>query len=99
MLETESRLHKMRMMVGSHSLESYRFSVLPGFGPAAEVLLFRQKDPKPLTPSLAGLHGTNARGRASQLATLKQGPQKIKSVRPWGQPAGVGLEETNILEG
>jgi len=26
---------------------------MPGFGPAAEALLFRQKDPKPLTPSSA----------------------------------------------
>jgi len=26
---------------------------LPGFGPAAEALLFRQKDPKPLMPRLS----------------------------------------------
>ncbi len=26
---------------------------MPGFVPAAEVLLFRQKNPKPLTPSSA----------------------------------------------
>ena len=32
------------------SLVSKRISVIPGFGPAAEALLFRQKDPKPLLP-------------------------------------------------
>ncbi len=31
-----------------------------GFGPAAEVLLFRQKDPKPLTPRLASLKRRDA---------------------------------------
>ena len=63
--------------------------VLPGFGPAAEVLLFRQKDPKPMTPSSAGLDGTDAGGRADQLATLRQGPQDFRSVRPKGRTAGV----------
>ena len=34
---------------------------VPGFGPAAEVLLFRQKAPKPLTPPvLIKLDGRNA---------------------------------------
>jgi len=36
------------------------FSVLPGFAPAGEALLFRQKSPKPLTPRLAS---TGADGR------------------------------------
>jgi hypothetical protein len=34
---------------------------VPGFGPAAEVLLFRQKDPKPLTPRPISLYGTDAK--------------------------------------
>jgi len=33
---------------------------MPGFGPAAEVLFFREKDPKPLTPSPASADGTDA---------------------------------------
>ncbi len=33
------------------------FSVLPGFAPAGEALLFRQKWPKPLTPRLALYRG------------------------------------------
>jgi hypothetical protein len=71
-------------------------SVLPGLGPAAEALLFRQKDPKPLTPCSAESEGTAARGRADQLAALRQGPQEQKSVRPRGRPAGVGRgRETN----
>ena len=32
----------------------------PGFGPAAEPLLFRQKWPKPLTPRLASWEGRDA---------------------------------------
>jgi len=36
------------------------FSVLPGFAPAGEALLFWQKSPKPLTPRLAS---TGADGR------------------------------------
>ena len=63
---------------------------MPGFGSAAELLLFRQKDPKPLTPSPAALVGTDAGGRADQLAELvlslleglKQGPQQDKGVHP-----------------
>jgi hypothetical protein len=48
--------------------------VLPGFAPADEALLFRQKDPKPMTPHPATLNGTDASlGRAGQLAALKQG--------------------------
>jgi hypothetical protein len=72
--------------------------VMPGFAPAGEVLLFRQKDPKPLTPSLASLgrKAANFR-RADQLAELvlslveglKQGPPTYQSVLSMGQPAGV----------
>ena len=77
----------------------------PGFAPAGEALLFRQKDPKPLTPRLASLERTDARfRRADQLAEpvlsfvegLKQGPPDEESVPPLGQTAGVGAEETTI---
>jgi len=46
---------------------------VPGFGPAAEVLLFRQKDPKPLTPRSASLEGTDAGygGRSNSLRSNK----------------------------
>jgi len=64
----------------------------PGVGPAAEVLLFRQKDPKPCSPSLATSHRADAGdGGAAQLARLKQGPPMDLSVSPVGQPAGEGV--------
>ncbi|WP_342348816.1 hypothetical protein [uncultured Nitrospira sp.] len=64
---------------------------MPGFGPAAEALLFRQKAPKPLTPRPAASDETNAGlGRAGQLAVLKQGPPVDGSVRLWDRTAGVG---------
>jgi hypothetical protein len=70
------------------------FSVLPGFGPAAEPLLFRQKWPKPLTPRPVSLDWTDAKHeKAGQLAALRQGPLIDKSVRPWGLAAGVGQGE------
>ena len=51
---------------------------MPGFVPAAEVLLFRQKDPKPLTPRPASLNGPYAsHGRAGQLATLTQKASRV----------------------
>ena len=58
------------------------------FGPAAEPLLFRQKEPKPLTPRPASFNETDARhGRASQLAALKQGsPDHV--ARPLRGPGG-----------
>src|SRR5680860_1082538 len=69
---------------------------MPGFGPAAEPLLFRQKDPKPLTPRLAHQSGgTPTLRRAAQLAGLRHGPLDAKSVPPVGQPAGVRLQKTN----
>ena len=68
---------------------SLPISELPGVSPPyGEVLLFRQKDPKPWTPRLALLEGRDAnRRRAAQLARLTQGPPNAKSVPPWG-PAG-----------
>ncbi len=64
---------------------------MPGFGLAAKLLLFRQKDPKPLTPRPACLYETDARReRADQLAVLKQGPPDNQSVHPEGRTAGVG---------
>ncbi len=48
---------------------------MPGFGLAAEVLLFRQKAPKPLTPSSASSDwAAEGNGKAGQLASLTQGP-------------------------
>jgi len=59
----------------SLNIVSTCFSVLPGFAPAGEALLFRQNDQKPLTPRLASLERTDASlRRAAQLALLKQGP-------------------------
>ena len=67
---------------------------MPGFGPAAEVLLVRQKDPKPLTPRPVTSEWTDANlRRAGQLAALKQGPPSDESVRPEGRAAGVGHGE------
>jgi len=63
---------------------------MTGFGPAAEILFFWEKDPKPLTPCLTTLDWMDARhGKARQLASLKQGPPIVKSVLPEGQTAGV----------
>ncbi len=61
------------------------FQCCRGFGPAAEALLFRQKDPKPLTPNLAKLDEMDARHRrARQLATLTQGPPLVmRAPLPW----------------
>jgi hypothetical protein len=64
---------------------------VPGVGPAAEVLLFRQKDPKPLTPRSASLDWADAGKRAGQLARpalsfvegLRQGPPR-KRASPHG---------------
>ncbi len=65
---------------------------MPGFGPAAEVLFFREKDPKPLTPRPASLNETDARfGRADQLAALRQGPPVYEGVLTEGRAAGVGI--------
>ena len=69
--------------------------MLPGFAPAGEALLFRQKATKPLTPRLAALERTDAsqpkeggptRGACvlSLLEGLKQGPPADESVPPLG---------------
>jgi hypothetical protein len=72
-------------------------SVLPGFAPAGEALLFRQKAPKPVTPRLTSLERRDASlRRADQLAPLKQGPPADESVPPLGQTEGVGPGETNL---
>ncbi len=59
--------------------------------------LFRQNDPKPLTPRPASFNELDARhGRASQLAGLKQGSLGHERVHPEGRAAGVGPWEANI---
>ncbi len=81
---------------------------MPGFGPAAEVVACRVlkgatfvgegKDPKPLSPRPASSNAANAsRGRAGQLAALRQGPPIHMSVHPWGRVAGAGQEEVESL--
>jgi len=48
---------------------------MPGFGPAAEVLFFREKDPKPFPPRPATFYRADAcNGGVAQLAGLRQGP-------------------------
>ena len=47
---------------------------MPGFVPAAEVLLFQQKDPKPLTPSSATSDWSdvgNGRGEPTRMAQTR----------------------------
>ena len=85
-----------RIALVNPTLVSTWFSVLPGFAPAGEALLFRQKAPKPLTPRLVSLERMDASlRRADQLAPLKQGPPADESVPPLGQTAGVRPWETN----
>ncbi len=71
---------------------------MPGFGPTADPLLFRQKWTKPLTPrSVSSEEADASHGRAGQLAVLKQGPPRYKSVRPGGRAAGVGQGEGRVI--
>ena len=49
----ENALAGERIALISPTLVLACFPVLPGFAPAGEALLFRQKDPKPVTPRLA----------------------------------------------
>jgi hypothetical protein len=64
---------------------------MPGLGPAAEVLLFRQKWPKPMTPRLALLEGRDAKDTKSGPTRSAQTRAAKCEERPsWGQPAGVG---------
>ena len=86
-----------RIALVAPTLVSTWSSVLPGFAPAGEALLLRQKDPKPVTPRLASLERTDAcLRRADQLASLKQGPPPDTSVPPLGQAADVGPWKTNM---
>jgi len=56
---------------------------VPGFGPAAEILLFWPKDPKQLTPRPGSFDGADATyGMAGQLTALAQGPPVIKASAP-----------------
>ena len=49
----EKALAGERIALMSPTLVLTCFSVLPGFAPAGEALLFRKKGPKPVTPRLA----------------------------------------------
>ena len=90
-LASKKALGGERFTLVSPTPESRGFSVLPGFASAGELLFFREKDPKPLTPRLASLERTYANlQRADQLAPLTQGPPADMSVPPLGQTAGVG---------
>ena len=53
---------------------------MPGFGPAAEVLLFQQKDPKPFFPvrGPTGPWSTAPNNMARELASLKQPSPKSR---------------------
>jgi hypothetical protein len=76
-----------RMCISNSHVNVY--FVLPGLGPAAEALLFWQKDPKPFPPRSAQFHRADANnGEAAQLAGLKQGPPLDLSVSPIGRPEG-----------
>jgi len=94
---SQQALASTRVALVSPTLASQWCSVLPGFAPAGEALLFWQKAPKPLTPRLALLEGTDANlRRADQLAPLTHGPLVDESIPPLGQTAGVGPWEPNI---
>jgi hypothetical protein len=74
--------------------------MIPGFGPATEVLFLREKDPKPLTPRQTSLDGSDANPRrANQLAALKQGLLNAQSVRPLSLSAGVGQGKERKFSG
>lgn len=54
---------------------------MQGFAPADGLLLFWQKEPKPVTPHPVSSDMVDAsHGRAVQLAALRQGPPVDKSV-------------------
>ncbi len=64
---------------------------MPGFGPAAKVLFFREKYPKPFSPRSATLNRADVGPRrAAQLAGLRHGPPVDWSVSPVGRPVGDG---------
>ncbi|MDT3778426.1 hypothetical protein PJI16_12730 [Nitrospira sp. MA-1] len=71
-----------------------RFFVMPGFGPAAEVLLFRQKDPKPSDAPSGLMRGDGRQVEEGGPTHLAQTRSARESERPpVGQPAGVGPRE------
>ncbi len=55
--------------------------MLAGFRPGSRDPFVSAKGPKTIHAQSGTSYGTDARGRASQLAALKQGPPDIKSVR------------------
>ena len=62
-----------------------------GFRPGRRGPFVSAKGPKTIDALSAIWDGTDANLRsAPQLASLKQGPRNDRSVRPRGQPAGVG---------
>jgi hypothetical protein len=71
----EKALGGKRIALVNPTLVSMGFSVLPGFAPAGEALLFRQKSPKPLTPRLASTGGD---GRQLE----EGGPTRSAQTRP-----------------
>jgi len=95
----EKRCTGERLALGFPTFVSKLFFVLPGFGPAAEVIFFRQNDPKPLTPSLAILdHADVNHDVADQLALLRQGPKTDLSVSSFGRAEGVSKEKLGAEE-
>ena len=67
---------------------------MPGVGPAAEPLLFRQKWPKPLTPRLASLRaeGRQSLGRRTNSPGSNKARQRIRASLRWAsrQASGQG---------
>jgi len=72
---------------------SQDYLVIAGFRPGSRDPFVSAKGPKTIDapPVLTSWTDPN-NGKADQLAALTQGPQRDKSVRPWGRAAGVGKE-------
>jgi len=71
---------------------------MPGFAPADEVLLFRQKDPKPLTPRPASPDWADAgygEGEPTRCAHTR--PAGSLERPPGGPAAGTGRGEKEVL--
>lgn len=70
-----------------------RCSVLPCFAPQGEVLLFRQKVPKPLTPHPSHLidRTLNTGEQTNSPGSHKVRQEKERPI--WGRAAGVGAEK------
>jgi hypothetical protein len=67
---------------------------MPGFGPAAEALLFRQKAPKPLTPSLALLEGRTQDGERTNSLRSDKARQLIRASDPRAEQQASDIEES-----